>query len=191
MRIIVAQISQSALQLIIIVLLTKKTDLEYVGLYAVYSAWINSGYQLFKIGIPKKILATADDQNTKQYLSLGLILSLLLFSFGLFVVSLLFKVENTLLFVSILIYRSAQMAQEAFNAFFLKENLINDYWNTMFKANLVALFCFGIFIFINKSAASAFIASGLTLLCFILYSYRKVFRNEIKITLIQGVSYLE
>ena len=83
MKILSAQVSQSALQIITLVLLAKFFGAEVVGLFGVLSALINPCYQLLKLGIPKVILASNDDTNVWPFVQLGLLFAILLVPMGL------------------------------------------------------------------------------------------------------------
>ncbi len=189
MKILSAQISQSALQIVIIVLLSKTTSIEFVGLFGVYSALINSMYQFFKLGIPKIILASASETNVSSYVLLGALLSLVLFTLGGFIAysvylsndvySLGFGVASNLaFFMFLLLYRSLQLLREVFHAFYLKNEKINIYWYSMFYGNLTALSVFGLILLITDNPTIGFAGVSISLLVFSLVDYKIIFSEN-------------
>jgi O-antigen/teichoic acid export membrane protein len=186
MKILSAQISQSALTIVIIVLLSKRTSIEFVGLFGVYSALINSMYQFFKLGIPKIILASASEINVRSYVQLGALLSLSLFTLGGMIAysvyladdvySLGFGVASNLaFFVFLLLYRSLQLIREVYHAFYLKNENIDIYWNSMFYGNITALLVFGTILLFADKPAFGFAGASLSLLIFSLVDYKVIF----------------
>jgi O-antigen/teichoic acid export membrane protein len=182
MKILSAQISQSALQIVIIVLLSKTTSIEFVGLFGVYSALINLMYQFFKLGIPKIILASPTESNVNSYVLLGALLSLSLFTLGGVIAysvyladdvySLGFGVaKNLVFFIFLLMYRSLQLLREVFHAYYLKSENINIYWNSMFYGNLMALLVFGSIVLFIDNPTIGFAGVSISFLVFSLVDY--------------------
>lgn len=189
MRILVAQISQSLLQILVIVLLTKTASLEFVGIYGVYSAFINSFYQLFKFGVPKVILASSTESNVRSYVRLGGLLAFCLFVILALIINGLHFVtdydalgiednENLYFFLSILIYRSLQLFREVCHSFYLQNESTMLYWQSMFNGNIGALFAFAVSLYVANSPLYGFAGASIVFVLFSLRDYRKIFLNK-------------
>ena len=185
MKILSAQVSQSALQIITLVLLAKFFGAEVVGLFGVLSALINPCYQLLKLGIPKVILASNDDTNVWPFVQLGLLFAILLVPMGLtlaFVIDLfgfsndseISNVSQSWFFLALILLKALQLGREVIHSYYLQSSNQAKFWQSMFGGNVCSLIVFAIIICSASSPASPFFGVVAVLVLFTIYDLREL-----------------
>ena len=188
MRILSAQISQSALQIITLVLLAKFFGAEVVGLYGVMSALINPCYQLLKLGLPKVILASNNETDVWPLVQLGLLSAALLVPTGLSLALAiaLFGLSNDFditsasklwLFVALLILKALQLGREVIHSLYLQSSNQTLFWRSMFGGNVCSLLVFTAVICSSSSPTSSFFGIVFILTLFTIYDLRQLRGN--------------